>query len=40
MRYSKLDKGVLTILDKACLSVGRVTGEVRTAGQRSTGYAG
>jgi myosin heavy subunit len=33
-------KGVLAILDEACLSVGKVTDEVRTARQRSTGYTG
>ena len=40
MRQEQLDKGVLAMLDEACLSVGKVTEEVRTARQRSTGYAG
>ena len=33
-------KGVLAILDEACLSVGKVTDEVRTARQRNIGYSG
>ena len=33
-------KGVLAILHEACLSVGKVRDEVRTARQRSTGYTG
>jgi hypothetical protein len=40
MREEQLDKGVLAILDEACLSVGKVTEEVRTARQRNTGYTG
>jgi hypothetical protein len=40
MREEQLDKGVLAILDEACLSVGKVTEEVRTAKQRNTGYTG
>ena len=33
-------KGVLAILDEACLSVGKDTDEVRTARQRNIGYSG
>jgi 4-hydroxy-3-methylbut-2-enyl diphosphate reductase IspH len=40
MREEQLDKGILAILDAACLSVGKVTDEVRTARQSSTGYTG
>jgi hypothetical protein len=40
MRSEQLDKGVLAILDEACLSVGEATDEVRTARQRNTGYTG
>ena len=40
MSQEQVDKGILAILDDACLSVGKVTDEVRTARQSSTGYAG
>jgi hypothetical protein len=40
MSQEELDKGILAILDEACLSVGKVTDEVRTARERSTGYTG
>ena len=40
MREEQLDKGILAILDAACLSVGKVTDEERTARQISTGYTG
>jgi hypothetical protein len=40
MRKEQIDKGVLAILDEACLRVGKVTDEVRTDRQRSTGYTG
>ena len=40
MRKEQIDKGVLAILDEACLSVDKVTDEVRTARQKSTGYTG
>jgi hypothetical protein len=40
MGQEQLDKGILAILDEAFLSAGRVTDEVRTARQRSTGYTG
>ena len=36
----KTYQGTLAILDEACLSVGKVTDEVRTARQRSNGYTG
>ena len=40
MGQEQLDKGILAILDEACLSVGKVTDEVRKDRQRSTGYTG
>jgi 4-hydroxy-3-methylbut-2-enyl diphosphate reductase IspH len=40
MRQEQLDKGILAMLDAACLRVGKVTDEVRTARQSSTGYTG
>ena len=40
MRSEQPDKGVLAILDEACLRVGKVADEVRTARKRNTDYAG
>jgi hypothetical protein len=40
MGQEQLDKGILAIRDEACLSVDKVTDEVRTDRKRSTGYTG
>ena len=40
MGQEQLDKGILAILDEACLSVGKVTYEVRAARKRNTDNTG